>query len=128
MICTDSCEPLVLMYDCNLQIVFYINDEIYMSWDNVMKYWVVMYLCVRGQRSCIRVLRVSFLPLSVILIFDFGIVPTVLYFFFFHFIYEISNLNHCGNPGFKINIFNWLFLCFNINLCILELVTIQIKI
>jgi hypothetical protein len=34
-----------------------------------------------SERSCIRVLGVSILPLSTILIFDFGIVPTVWYFF-----------------------------------------------
>jgi hypothetical protein len=48
--------------------------------------WAVMYLCVRGivtkpvpsqetERSCICVLDVSSLPLSTILILDFGIVP-----------------------------------------------------
>ena len=36
-----------------------------------------MYLCVT---SCICVLEISILPLSNILIFDCGIVPTVLYF------------------------------------------------
>jgi hypothetical protein len=50
----------------------------------------------------------------VLLVCYFRIVPTVWYFrivptvvfFVFHFIYEISNLNQCGNPGFKIIIFN----------------------
>ena len=47
-----------------------------------------MYLCVRGivtkpvpsqesERSCICVLGVSILNLSAILLFDYGIVPTV---------------------------------------------------
>ena len=39
----------------------------------------VMYLCIRGI-SCICVLRVSILPISMILIYDFGMVPTVWYF------------------------------------------------
>jgi hypothetical protein len=45
----------------------------------------VMYLFVRGHvfvcyGSCICVLRVSILPLSTIMIFDFGIVPTMWYY------------------------------------------------
>ena len=44
-----------------------------------------MYLCARAidvacERSCICVLGESMLHLSTILIFDFGIVPTVWYF------------------------------------------------
>ena len=51
----------------------------------------VMYLCVRGhvfvcQRSCICVLVVLILPLSTILIYDLGTVPTVWYFFVYRFI------------------------------------------
>jgi hypothetical protein len=41
--------------------------------------WSIMYLCVRG---------IKWMPLSTILIFDFGIVPTVWYFFVFHFIHK----------------------------------------
>ena len=44
-----------------------------------------------SERSCFRVLGVSILPLSTILIFDFGIVPTVWYFLVFHFIYALKN-------------------------------------
>ena len=36
-----------------------------------------------SERSCICVLGISILPLSTILIFDFGIVPTVWYFWYF---------------------------------------------
>ena len=36
---------------------------------------------IESERSCISVLRVSILPLSMILIFDFRIVPTVWNFF-----------------------------------------------
>ena len=40
-----------------------------------------------SQKSeCIRVLGVYILPLSTILKFNFGIIPTVWYFFAFHFI------------------------------------------
>jgi hypothetical protein len=39
-----------------------------------------------SAQSCICVLRVSIFPVSRILIFDLGIVPTVWYFFVFHFI------------------------------------------
>jgi len=37
---------------------------------------------IESERSCISVLRVSILPLWMILIFDFRIVPTVWNFFF----------------------------------------------
>ena len=51
-----------------------------------------MYLCVRGQRSCICVLGVLILPLSSILIFDFGIIPTVRFFFF---ILLVNRFKYC---------------------------------
>jgi len=48
-----------------------------------------MYLCVRGHvfvcwSSCICVLGLSMFPLSMILIFVFGIVPTVCEYFLFY--------------------------------------------
>ena len=39
-----------------------------------------------SEWSCICMLGVSTMPLSRIFILDFRIVPTVLYFFFFHFL------------------------------------------
>ena len=39
-------------------------------------------MCVRGQRSGSCVLELSIFPLSTILIFDFGTVPTVCVFYF----------------------------------------------
>ena len=42
----------------------------------------VMYLCARGQRSCICVLGVSILSLSTIFILDFGNLQEVWYFTF----------------------------------------------
>ena len=65
-----------------------------------------MYSCVRGQRSCIRVLKVSILPLSAILIFYCGIVPTVWYclFLILLLIYVIKHI--CLNYYYMIiNIF-----------------------
>jgi len=59
----------------------------------------VMYLCVGvishvfvcwGYLSCICVLGLSIFPLSTILIFDFGIVPTVWYFLFFTLLLRIA--------------------------------------
>jgi hypothetical protein len=38
----------------------------------------------QSERSRVWVLGVSILSLSTILVFDFGIVPTVWYFFVFH--------------------------------------------
>ena len=49
-----------------------------------------MYLCVRGQRSCICVLKVSILPLSMILIFHFRIVPIKCGIFF---VFDINYFN-----------------------------------
>jgi len=42
-----------------------------------------------SERSCICVLGVSILPLSTILIFGFGIVPTLRYFWFFTLLPEL---------------------------------------
>jgi len=47
-----------------------------------------------SERSCM--LGVSILPLSTILTFDFRIVPTVWYFFVFHFILLLSTVK-CSN-------------------------------
>jgi hypothetical protein len=53
---------------------------------------LVLPLCIEvpvpsqsSKRSCICLLVVSIVPLSIILIFDFGIVPTVCYLLFFDF-------------------------------------------
>jgi hypothetical protein len=71
--------------------------------------WGVMYLCVKGvdsiasfydfdiwfwnfsdsERSCVCVFVGSILPLSAIVLFDFGIVLTVWYFVLVYFIIDI---------------------------------------
>ena len=48
-----------------------------------------------SERTCICEIVVSILPLSAILIFDFGIVPTVWYFLFFILLRESSQVMDC---------------------------------
>jgi hypothetical protein len=43
----------------------------------------------KSERSCICVLGLSILPLSTFLIFDFGSVPTVWYFFVFFILLQL---------------------------------------
>jgi hypothetical protein len=61
-----------------------------------------------SQRSCICVLEVSILPLSTILIFDFGIVPTVWYL--------LVSFYHIGVFGWYK--FSGYYLCFGITQCV----------
>ena len=44
-----------------------------------------------SEWSCTCLLRVLIVPLSTILIYDFGIVPTVWYFFVFFIIYHLTD-------------------------------------
>ena len=48
-------------------------------------------ICVLGVRGHVFVLVVSILPLSTILIFDFGIVLTVIFFFSFYYLDNKDN-------------------------------------
>ena len=72
-VCQRSCIcVLVVMYLC-------VSGRVFVCQRSCICVLEVMYLCVRGhvfvcQRSCICVLEVSILPLSTILILDFGIV------------------------------------------------------
>ena len=47
-----------------------------------------------SEWSCICVLRISILPLSLIFLLDFGTVPTVWY-FIFHFVIDRELLRRC---------------------------------
>ena len=59
-------------------------------------------ICVLEVRGHVFVLRVYILPLLIILIFDFGIVPTVWYFLLFIlFVHSQKNVWSSGNVGWK---------------------------
>lgn len=53
--------------------------------------FIILYVIYQSERSRVCVLWVSFLPLSTMLVFDFGIFPTLVI-FGFHFISVVSGV------------------------------------
>ena len=63
-------------------------------------YWSVP--SQESKRSCIFVLEVSILPLSMLLVFDFRTVPAVRYFLFFFSGLQSSNIDHLWFMNFLV--------------------------
>jgi hypothetical protein len=86
---------------CVLQVMYLcVTGHVFVCYRSCICVLQVMYLCFTGHVfvcywSCICVLQVSILPLSTILLLNFGTVPAVWYFYFYFFFFYSINRDCC---------------------------------